>query len=215
MIKEYLESRFKCGKLYNSWLIQADDIKKALEDLQFFVSQILLRGELDLANHPDFKLAVRQTSIANNKNISIEQIRDLQEFLNKTSAISGSKIAIIYQADLMNLNAANACLKILEDTPKNSYIFLVTSKASSILSTIRSRCAKLNCQSQNQLVNDEVYTKFITALTNSSNPNLKLELIKEFSDKNRELWANFADNALHLISRITKKSAGSHLELSK
>jgi DNA polymerase-3 subunit delta' len=128
MIKEYLESRFKGGKLYNSWLIQADDTKKALEDLQEFVSQTLLSGELELASNPDFKIVTRQTSATvNTKNISVEQIRNLQEFLNKTSAISGIKIAIIYQADLMNLNSANSCLKILEDTPRNSYIFLITS----------------------------------------------------------------------------------------
>lgn len=56
-------------------------------------------------------------------------------YLNQ-DVVSGYKIAAICQADLMDLNAANWCLKISEGQPNNSYIFLITSKPSVILKNI-------------------------------------------------------------------------------
>ena len=40
----------------------------------------------------------------------------------------------------MNINASNSCLKLLEDTPENSYIFLITSNKDKLINTIQSRC---------------------------------------------------------------------------
>ena len=40
----------------------------------------------------------------------------------------------------MNINTVNSCLKLLEDTSKDTYIFLITTNIAAILPTIRSRC---------------------------------------------------------------------------
>lgn len=214
MIKKYLECRFRLGKLHNTWLIQSDNSQKSLEELNDFIKQTILIGKILLENHPDFMLVERQKSGVNAKNISVDQIRELQEFLAKTSAMDGARVAIIYKAELMNLNAANSCLKILEDTPKNSYIFLITSKSSSILPTIRSRCAKINSYFHDQIEQDSEYIKFISIIADPS-INLKLSFVKEFSDKNRELWIDFSDSVLSLINKIIKKAAGCDIDLNK
>lgn len=73
------------------------------------------------------------------KNISIDQVRDLKERLYLTSANGSYKVAIIYQADLLSLEGANALLKIIEEPPRNSIIILITKKVENILPTIRSR----------------------------------------------------------------------------
>ena len=209
MIKEYLELRFKLARLYNSWLIQTNDPLQSLEDLKDFINLVLFGGEIFLESHPDFQLIERQTTT---KNISVDQIRELQEFLNKTPSVAPYKVAIIYQADLMNINASNSCLKMLEDTSKNTYIFLITTNASNMLPTIRSRCAKINCRLQNVVANN---LKFIELIANSHNINAKLEFLKEFSDKNRLLWSEFSDNTLNIMNKIIKKSAGIKVELSQ
>ncbi|HJD57372.1 MAG TPA: DNA polymerase III subunit delta' [Rickettsia endosymbiont of Sericostoma sp. HW-2014] len=216
MIKEYLEDRFKQGRLYNSWLIDVDDTAKALENLLIFIESSLFADKIQLKNHPDYRLVARDNSgSANVKDISVDQIRDLQQFFYKTSSISKYRVAVIYQADLMNLNAANSCLKLLEDTPKDSFIFLITSRAAGIISTIRSRCAKINIKSQNRLVGSEIYVKFITYIANCSNPEVRLNIIEEFTSKNKELWGDFAYSMLYLVNRITKKSLNINIEFNE
>ncbi|HJD64203.1 MAG TPA: DNA polymerase III subunit delta', partial [Rickettsia endosymbiont of Sericostoma sp.] len=100
MIKEYLEDRFKQGRLYNSWLIDVDDTAKALENLLIFIESSLFADKIQLKNHPDYRLVARDNSgSANVKDISVDQIRDLQQFFYKTSSISKYRVAVIYQAD--------------------------------------------------------------------------------------------------------------------
>lgn len=215
MIIEHLEFSLKHRKLHNSWLIEARDIDQALRDIEEFIRSKLLKNNIPLENNPDYHLIAREISATSNaKNISIEQIRRLQDFLSKTSAISGYKVAVIYSADLMNLNAANSCLKILEDTPKNSYIFLITSRAASIISTIRSRCFKINTKSSENHTQGGLYSKFIQSIADSKDLNSNLEFMKLFNAKDRELWLDFIDNILLLMNRILKKSSGINIEFS-
>lgn len=216
MIKEYLEFRLKQGKLYNSWLINADNTEQALQDLSIFIETNLFADQIQLINHPDYRLVARDdSSSANSRDIYVEQIRDLQQFFYKTPSISKYRAAIIYQADLMNLNAANSCLKLLEDTPSNSFIFLITSRAAGIISTIRSRCAKINVTPQTNLAGSEAYLEFIKNIANYSIPEVRLELIKKFTSKNRGLWVDFAYNLIYLTNRITKKALNINIEFDE
>lgn len=213
MIKEHLEFRFKQNRLSNSWLINASDVTALLEDLHIFISNNLLVDNIPLGNHPDYYLVEKEIS-PSTKDISVEQIRELQQFFYKTPSISKYRVAIICQAELMNLNAANSCLKLLEDTPKNGFIFLVTSKAAAIISTIRSRCTKFNIKSQNYLDNNAQYIKFITHVADYVS-NRKLSCIEDFADKNRVLWGEFAYSILCLVNKVTKKSLNLNIELNQ
>ena len=53
------------------------------------------------------------------------------------------KVAIVADAHRLNVAAANALLKTLEEPPPDSLIILLTSRPSSLLSTVRSRCQKV------------------------------------------------------------------------
>ncbi|XVN41588.1 MAG: DNA polymerase III subunit delta' [Rickettsia endosymbiont of Argas persicus] len=215
MIIEHLEFSLKHKKLHNSWLIEAENTEQTLKEVKEFICSKLFENNIPLENNPDYHFIAREiSSTANAKNISIEQIRKLQEFLSKTSAVSGYKVTIIYDADHMNLNAANSCLKILEDTPKNSYIFLITSRAASIISTIRSRCFKINARSSENHTQKDLYSKFIQPIAENENLNSKLEFTKLFNAKDRELWLDFIDSILLLMNRILKKSSGINIEFS-
>ncbi len=81
------------------------------------------------------------------RDIKIDQIRSLADFLTKTSHAGGAKIAIIDHAHQMNTNAANAILKTLEEPTPGSYLFLISDSPGSLPATIRSRCQKLQFQS--------------------------------------------------------------------
>lgn len=71
--------------------------------------------------------------------ISVENIRSLSNFL-QTSNANYYKIIIINTIDLLNINASNALLKMLEDTPKNVVFLLICNNYNQVLDTIKSRC---------------------------------------------------------------------------
>ena len=59
---------------------------------------------------------------------------------------NGLRVVIVYCADDMNPNAANALLKELEEPPADAVLFLIAHRPSGLLPTIRSRCRVLRFQ---------------------------------------------------------------------
>ncbi len=99
----------------------------------------------------DLKIVERQYADASRTKlkteISVDQIRDLKEFFSKTSSEGGYKIALIDCVDDMNLNSSNALLKILEEAPNKSLLFLICNNYEGLLETIKSRCRVLKLHS--------------------------------------------------------------------
>lgn len=75
--------------------------------------------------------------------IVVDDVRGIGGFMRLTAAEGGWRIVIIDAADEMNVNAANAVLKVLEEPPKNAMLLLVCHNPGRLLPTIRSRCRKL------------------------------------------------------------------------
>jgi DNA polymerase-3 subunit delta' len=74
------------------------------------------------------------------KEITIAQIRALRDFCTLTAVRDGPRIALIYPAEAMNISAANALLKTLEEPGAQFHFFLITEAPHRILPTVRSRC---------------------------------------------------------------------------
>ena len=74
--------------------------------------------------------------------ISVEDARKVPEFLSLTPAEGLWRVVIVDAVDQLNVNAANALLKILEEPPANAILLLVCHEPGAILPTIRSRCRK-------------------------------------------------------------------------
>ena len=77
------------------------------------------------------------------RDIRIEQVRELESFLNLTPYEGARKVVVMDGAELMNIPAANALLKTLEEPPADSMILLLTANEDALLPTIRSRCSAL------------------------------------------------------------------------
>ncbi len=77
------------------------------------------------------------------REVVVEDVRRLGPFFAQSAGNDGWRIAIIDQADLMNRNAANAALKLVEEPPERSAVLLVSDVPSGLLPTIRSRCRKI------------------------------------------------------------------------
>ena len=88
--------------------------------------------------HPDLRWLQPEDGV-----IKVDAIRQIVEFLVLTPQAAGRKIAVIEDAERMNLNAANALLKSLEEPPPDSFIALSTSAPEQLLPTVRSRCQQI------------------------------------------------------------------------
>jgi len=209
-----LENFWDTGKFASSWIISTDDPSRSLAYLKSFANKILGVVNLPLENNPDFRIVERGLNSAKTeaKYISVEQIRELQIFMNSTSAVSDYKISVIYEADLMNLNAYNCCLKILEEAPRDSYIFLITSRPGNIIATIKSRCAKISDFSSSSSAGrrSQEYTRDVMRSPcsdrrseNDTSFTEKIKYLQEISHKDsKELWQGFCNNALHHLRKI-------------
>ncbi len=72
--------------------------------------------------------------------IGITEVREAIKFLSKKPTQSPNNIVVFYNAHLLTIPAQNAILKILEEPPANSLIYLVTTQPDQLIPTILSRC---------------------------------------------------------------------------
>jgi DNA polymerase-3 subunit delta' len=75
--------------------------------------------------------------------IRVDEVRHLKTFFSLSVSDGGGRVAIIDCAEDMNINAANALLKTLEEPPKDTVFLLVSHNPQSLLPTIKSRCREL------------------------------------------------------------------------
>ncbi|MCG8379479.1 MAG: DNA polymerase III subunit delta' [Proteobacteria bacterium] len=92
-------------------------------------------------NHPDLLIVQPEEA---GKQIKVEQVRELIEFVQLKSHYGKYKLAIIEPANQMNHAAANALLKTLEEPPDASLLILNTHQLQRLPVTIRSRCQQLH-----------------------------------------------------------------------
>ena len=109
---------------YNSKLYKINPLSKTFK----LLSQNL---------HPNFFLI---TPNVNKKNIDIPQIKNLQNFLYKSTFNNLPKIILINECEYLNLSSSNALLKLLEEVYENVFFILVHDIKKSLISTIKSRC---------------------------------------------------------------------------
>jgi len=76
------------------------------------------------------------------KEIKIEQIRALADFMNISTHRQGLRVVVLYPAEALNMPASNALLKTLEEPPPGTVFLLASNSLDRLLPTILSRCRK-------------------------------------------------------------------------
>ena len=87
--------------------------------------------------HPNFFLISPND---NKKIIEISQIKNLQNYLNKSSFNNLPKIIVINQSEYLNLSSSNALLKLLEESYVNVFFIIIHDIKKILIPTIKSRC---------------------------------------------------------------------------
>jgi len=200
MLKAKLQSFWDSNKFATSWIVGTKNLERTLENIKEFAQKIINIDGLSIDNNPDFKIIKRDDT----KYISVDQVRDLQKFLHTTSAVGEYKFAVIYEAEFMNNNSANSCLKILEEPPRQSYLFLLTSCPSSLKATIKSRCHKIYLADESIEDSSRSYIGNIQNLL-SMDTAQKVKWLQDISNKsNLKLWEEFCENSIEFISKNIK-----------
>src|SRR3984893_4593998 len=78
------------------------------------------------------------------RRILVEQIRELEASLRMHASRARVKFGVIYEADRLMAQAANAFLKTLEEPPDHSLLILAPALPEALLDTIRSRCIEVS-----------------------------------------------------------------------
>jgi DNA polymerase III subunit delta' len=126
----------------------------------------------DNGSHPDFRLlqpealaeddeAVEGEDRKKDKasqQITIAQVRELDEFLNVGTHRAGLRVVLINPAEAMNRNTANALLKSLEEPPGDTLFLLCCSEPLRLLPTIRSRCQVVAVNPPPAAISEEALT---------------------------------------------------------
>ncbi|MDD0975484.1 DNA polymerase III subunit delta' [Pseudomonas fontis] len=97
---------------------------------------------LAAGSHPDNYVLEPEEA---DKPIKVDQVRDLVSFVVQTAQLGGRKVILIEPVEAMNINAANALLKSLEEPSGNTVLLLVSHQTSRLLPTIKSRCQQIAC----------------------------------------------------------------------
>lgn len=146
---QVLERSLERERLGHGILLHGESLD-ALEALARGIASHLLETEQDPYLHPDC-FTLRPSGKARMIRIGSETERSQGEWpansmrrlvidLQKTANQGGRKVGIIFEADRMNVQSANAFLKTLEEPPEGTTLFLLTTRPYKLLDTIRSRC---------------------------------------------------------------------------
>ena len=99
--------------------------------------------------HPDFRrISLQEKSGKDGETrmataIEVEQAREAVDYVQLSTYRAGYRVVVVDPADSLNLAAANALLKVLEEPPLKTVFVLVSDQPRRLLPTIRSRCTRL------------------------------------------------------------------------
>ena len=156
----------------------------------------------------------------------VEQIRELSAWLALPPQLGRAQVALIDPADELNIAAANALLKTLEEPGEQRHLILVSSQPARLPATIRSRCQRIEfpvpplALAQQWLVEQGVDAKAASAALSAAggNPGLALSWTKnggmavrdEVATDLRGLHAG-TKSAVEVANRWSKDDAATRL----
>ena len=134
---DLLRRAHETGRLAHAYLITgpAGSGKRALAEA--LTAMLLDTAGQPALRHPDVHVAEPESK---SRRILTDQLRALEKELQMRPSRGNKKIGIIFEAERMQTQAANAFLKTLEEPPNNSLLLLTLSQPEILPDTILSRC---------------------------------------------------------------------------
>ena len=131
--------------------------------------------------------------------IRLQDVKTIPPFLSLQS-FAEAKVVIIDSAEKLNSQASNFLLKIIEEPPPKSFFFLISSNASRLSLTIRSRIQNLRFQALPESVLRELYPSD-TAQWIIRGARGRCDLLEELREQQK-----LRDRSFDLWSKMFKKN---------
>lgn len=138
--QEHLGKSLMAEKFIASILCADHQQQNKIEIKMLPCNQCIYCTQLAKGIHPDVYFLKKEED---QKNISVEQVREMQKFLYLTSFLNSYKIALIDNAEELSESAQNALLKVLEEPRSKTILILICRDYNLLLPTIISRCQLL------------------------------------------------------------------------
>lgn len=91
--------------------------------------------------------------------ISVNEARSILDRLSLSAVEGGYRTVVLYLPEKMNIQAANALLKMVEEPPRQTLFLLITQAPEKVLQTISSRCLHLRVQPLSPEADAEVHAR--------------------------------------------------------
>ena len=105
---------------------------------------------LAAGSHPDLRVVTLEEKelkggeVRQARQIEVDQARDAVAFVQLSTHRAGHRVLIVDPADALNLAAANALLKVIEEPPPGTVFLLVADHPRQLLPTLRSRSQRID-----------------------------------------------------------------------
>ncbi|HRJ73336.1 MAG TPA: AAA family ATPase [Terrimicrobiaceae bacterium] len=136
---ERLTEAHRTGRLAHAYLLTGSPGSGKSWLAERLAALMLECGQDRVLTHPDAHILRPESK---SRRIVIDQIRELEQSIQRKPLVAPTKVVIIHEADRMQPQAANAFLKTLEEPPSGSLILLLSSLPEAILETVLSRCVE-------------------------------------------------------------------------
>ncbi|MCX6781996.1 MAG: AAA family ATPase [Candidatus Magasanikbacteria bacterium] len=144
---QFLTCALENEKLAHAYCFSGPDQVGKRTVAKYIAAKALNTESEKLGVHADYlyiERAVEEKTGKLKKDIIVSQAKIIGNFLQNRSWLGGKKIVIIDEAEKINIEAANALLKTLEESAENSLIILLTENDRNLPATVLSRCQQLN-----------------------------------------------------------------------
>ncbi len=187
-------------KLNGSILICGGNKNERLQE----INNILEEHDIKIENNPDvlsIKLAEEK------KSIGIGTVKDTIKALGQKPFSHKYKLLVVWDADLMTIEAQNTLLKVLDEPPTYATIILCAPTKTSVLPTILSRCKRVELRTKTHEINDE------TSKTKENpfklNLGERLTWAAETSKEDREVVIEIIEDLILSIEKLLKNKTTS------
>lgn len=192
------ESFFKKGNVTGTFLLVGSDQEAKLKSALHLAGILVCETSVGCGLcGPCIRVAKQQSEALlilrlEKSQINIEQARDVLQFLQLQS-ISRHRIVIVDQAQALNASAANSLLKVFEEPPMGTVIFLLAPTPKHVLPTLRSRSMILKYSDSDVEPDEEVLDVVLDTLKNwEKDPQFYLRPAFKERVKDRELAKKLA-----------------------
>lgn len=211
--------------LSHAYLIEVNDYDTDLDKIKIFLKLILCKNKpkisklncgkcdicklVDADKYIDIKYVYPET-----REIKKNQLLDLMDDYNNTSLLENKRIYVIFEADKLNLSAANTLLKFLEEPSDNIVAILLTKNRYKVIETILSRCQILSVDKNSAL--DEFDNNIAEILEFMKDPNDLFINYNKILDilNNKDIAINCLDSILDIFVNFLRDDKSSYCILN-